>query len=220
MPLQLLKRRSILLPTLLGWLALGAAVALVAAVALWQGEAFFRLNERLPADVLVVEGWIGPEGVRAAGLEFQRGAYRYVVATGGLSDIRWSDSQWSFTQEAAKQLRLCGIPQESIIIAPPQNTASQRTFQSARAVQTRLQAVYPEAKAVNVFTLGAHARRSRLIFSEVLTVPVGVISWVPASFGDARWWRSSSRAEDVLKETAGYFYEVLLRSGRGFGQPS
>jgi len=194
-----------------------ATVGLVLGLWVWRGEAFFRLTERQPADVLVVEGWIGPEGVRAAGQEFQRGGYRYIVATGGYSDRRWTDAPWSFTQESAKQLRRFGIADRQILLAPPAVTASQRTYESARAVWARLEQVTPRPRAVNIFTLGAHARRSRLIFAEVLPLPVGVISWAPRSFGDDPWWRSSVRAEDMLKETAGYLYEVLLHSGRRFG---
>lgn len=187
---------------------------------LWRGEAFFRLTDRLPPDILVVEGWIGPEGVRAAGQEFIHGGYRYVVASGGTSDTRWTDSQWSFAREAAKQLRFSGIPDAQILVAPSALTTNQRTYEAARAVWNRIATLSPPPTSVNVFTLGAHARRSRLIFSEVLPIPVGVISWAPRSFGDGRWWNSSARAEDMLKETVGYLYEVLLRSGRGFGTPS
>ncbi len=48
-------------------------------------ESFLSVTERSPADVLVVEGWIGREGVRAAGEEFKQRGYQYVVATGGLT---------------------------------------------------------------------------------------------------------------------------------------
>ena len=40
------------------------------------GELFLALTHRLPAEVLVVEGWIGREGVRAAVDEFERGSYQ------------------------------------------------------------------------------------------------------------------------------------------------
>jgi hypothetical protein len=37
---------------------------------------------RLPAEILVVEGWIGRDGIRAAEAEVEQGGYQYVVATG------------------------------------------------------------------------------------------------------------------------------------------
>ena len=55
-------------------------------VLLWR--VFLSLTERRPAEILVVEGWIGRDGVRAAATEFERGVYRYVVTSGGVSNPR------------------------------------------------------------------------------------------------------------------------------------
>jgi len=40
------------------------------------GESYLEATHRLPADILVVEGWIGRKGIRAAVDEFERGGYR------------------------------------------------------------------------------------------------------------------------------------------------
>jgi hypothetical protein len=42
---------------------------------------------RLPAEILVVEGWIGRDGVRAPAAEFEQSGYQYVVATGGSFEL-------------------------------------------------------------------------------------------------------------------------------------
>jgi hypothetical protein len=76
--------------------------------------------------------------------------------------------------------------------------------------------------AVNVFTFGAHARRSRLIFSKVFrrAAPIGVISWVPDDEKNGPWWQSSDRSENIIKETAGYIFEALFNSGRTSNSPN
>jgi hypothetical protein len=218
MRIRLFQRRTVLFPTTLGWICL--FVASVSAFLFWifNGEAFLCTTKRLPAEVLVVEGWIGPEGVRAASVEFKQGGYQWVVTTSGLSDIRWSENQWSFAKEAAKQLMRAGVMREKVLIAVPSNTENQRTYESAKAVFRTLQESSIDAKAINIFTLGAHARRSRLIFSKIFRpkTEIGVISWLPDTYQSIRWWHSSARAEDFLKESVGYLYEAAFNSGRGF----
>ena len=75
--------------------------------------------------------------------------------------------------------------------------------------------------ALNVFTLGPHARRSRLVFAKVCqpATQVGVVGWAPSGSEGMEWWRSSERAKELLTETAGYVYETLLDSGRGSNSP-
>jgi DUF218 domain-containing protein len=181
------------------------------------GESFLSLTERLPAEILVVEGWVGRDGVRAAAAEFEEGGYQYVIATGGLSVASgWSEGGWSYAEGAHHELLRSGVPEDRIIVAPSGDAQSQRTYESAVAVRRALAARGIHPKALNVFTWGPHGRRSRLVFAKVSGMEVGVIGWTPSGDQAVPWWRSSDRAKDLLVETAGYVYEVLLDSGRGF----
>lgn len=74
----------------------------------FYGEAFFSLTHRLPADVLVVEGWIDTDGLRAAAVEFARGGYKYIVATGGATNDPQHPSNYAEISE--QELIRLGIP--------------------------------------------------------------------------------------------------------------
>ena len=218
---RLIHRRTIWWPTWPGWLLLLAIFAIPTALWWFRGEAYLSLTERQPADVLVVEGWIRIEGIRAAKAEFKQGGYRYVVATGGLTGEPWDVRRWSYAAEAEEQLLRMGVARDRVILATPKDTEVQRTFESALAVQAALRAKGIQAAGINVFTRGPHARRSRLIFAKVLasTNGVGIIAWAPPGSEHDPWWKSSERADDLLKETAGYWFELLLNSGRRSNVP-
>ena len=215
--LRLIGRREIWCPTFPGLLCI--TLPLVIAVVWWwnSGESFLSLTHRLPAEVLVVEGWIGLDGIRAAGAEFEQRGYQYVVATGGLTTDRWSKDRWSYAEMARGELIRLGVPEDRIVVAPGKDTESQRTYASAVAVRQALWARGMRPEALNVFTLGPHARRRRLVFAKVEEpgTKVGSISWIPSAYVAMPWWGSSERAKDLLTETAGYLYEALLNSGRG-----
>jgi hypothetical protein len=188
---------------------------------LWwfKAEPFLASTNRVAADVLVVEGWIGVEGVRAAADEFRSGAYRYVVATGGLTGAPWTERRWSHAEVAQQALILAGIPQEQVILArPPDDVHEQRTHASASAVRRALEANTVTPTAINVFTRSVHARRSRLVFAKAFETicPVGSVAWMPPGSEDPAWWRYSYRADDVLKESVGYLFELVFGSGRSF----
>jgi uncharacterized SAM-binding protein YcdF (DUF218 family) len=222
MDFRLVKRRSIWCPTLLGWVCL---LALGTAPGLWwwfKAESFFSLTERQPADVLVLEAWIGNEGVRAAAAEFQSHGYRYIVAAGGYTGERWQERRWSYVEMAERELMRAGVPKDKIIGALSRDTEIRRTFESAAAVARQLQSMDIHPKAVNVFTRGSHARRSRLVFAKALgqETKVGVISWLPPEYDTEPWWHSSDRADDVIKETVGYLFELFLNSGRRHNSPA
>ena len=65
-------------PTLLLWATLSIVVGMVLIAWLFWGESFLSATRRVPAECLVVEGWIGLDGVRAAALSRLR---RVVVPT-------------------------------------------------------------------------------------------------------------------------------------------
>jgi hypothetical protein len=204
---------------------LGACVIVVLLIypGIWlciYGESFFSLTRRLPAEVLVVEGWIGNDGLRNAAAEFERGAYQYIVTTGGQTWDRRSPS--NYADLAGQELIRLGVPQDRIIIAPTGEIEHERTFNSAAAAWRALQFKGIHPQALNVFTLGVHARRSRFVYAKVYApaTQVGVIAWTPSDYEAAPWWRSSRRTKCLLKEIVKYPLEVLLNSGRTSNSPS
>jgi hypothetical protein len=204
----------------LGWFCI---LLLLSIPVVWwwsRGESFLSLTRRLPAEVLVVEGWIGRDGLRGAAAEFAQGGYQYVVASGGLTSDRWEERRSTYAEIAEHYLIRYGLSRDKIIVAPSR-AENMRTIESAVAVWRALQAAGIHPKTVNVFTFGPHARRSRLVFAKVdgPGTDVGVIGWVPPGYVAVPWWRSSERARDLLEETTGYLYEALLNSGRSFTAP-
>jgi hypothetical protein len=215
--LRLVRRSTLWCPT---WLGSFCVALFLAAPAVWwccYGEAFLSLTERRSPEVLVVEGWIGRDGVRAASKEFAAQGYKYIVTSGGVtSDQRWEEGGWSYAEGAEHELIQLGVPADRIMVATARDTKRQRTFASAVAVREALEAKGIRPATLNVFTWGPHARRSRLVFAKVEPpdINVGVVSWVPPGYGAVPWWRSSDRAKDLLTETAGYVYEAFFNSGR------
>jgi hypothetical protein len=184
------------------------------------GESYFSLTRRLPAEVLVVEGWIGSEGVDAAAAEFDQHGYQYLVATGGLTEKR--RDRPNYPEIAEQELIRSGVPVDRIIVAPTGQIERQRTFESAVATWQALERRGLRPHLLNVFTLGPHARRSRLVYEKVYRpgTRVGVIAWVPSDYEAEPWWRSRGRAKCLLKETIGYPFEALLNSGRSSNSPT
>lgn len=210
------QQRTVWFPTPLGWSIGFLAIILPALGWLWKGESFLARTDRAPADVLIVEGWIGRAGLEAAKVEFETGGYRYLVTGGGLSRSDWDHQQWNYAHEAAQLLVYLGLPPDKVIEAPAPDSIRQRTFVTALAVRQVLSDKGLHFNAANVFTVGAHARRSRLVFAKVLDsrIQVGVVSTPYATYRPEPWWRSSERADAFIKETVGYFFELLLNSGR------
>jgi uncharacterized SAM-binding protein YcdF (DUF218 family) len=219
--ITLFRKRAVPFPTLAGW----AFILVIAGTPLawWfvQGESFFCLTERYPADGLVVEGWIGIQGVLAAKAEFEHGGYRYIVTSGAFSGNRWDSRRWNYATEAGELLVRFGVPADQVIVAAAPDSESHRTFGAAIAVRQALQKRELHPAALNIFTFGSHSRRSRLVFAKAMSpsTAVGTISWAPTGFHDGSWWKSSERSLDLIKETIGYLFEVLLNSGRISNRP-
>ena len=165
--LRLVHSCTVWCPTWPGYLCI--LLILLIPISWWcgWGESFLSLTSRSPAEVLVVEGWIGRNGVRSAAAEFKHHAYQYVVTTGEPNSEAWAEDHTSFADLAARELIALGLPKDKIIIAPAQDARTQRTFRSAVAVWRALSDRRIHPKSLNVFTLGPHARRSCLVFAKV-----------------------------------------------------
>jgi len=182
----------------------------------WRGEEFLSPHERVINGVLVVEGWIGKEGILAAAKEFKTGDYQLLVTAGTKSEDRWGNHPWDFAQLATNELVRAGIPKDKIVTVSVEGGGGRhRTYRSAHASFERLQAERVTPPHVTVMTLGCHGRRSWLVYSRVFQGwDVGVLSVQFADYQGKKWWESSERARSFVIETLGFPYEWMFHSGR------
>jgi hypothetical protein len=215
--LHLFQRRNIWWPTWKGWLLLFFVFVAPVTIWAWLGEPYLTRNDAVVADTLVIESWIQADALHAAAAEYRSGGYRHLVITGGLTGSKGSLRRRSYSSIATRELLDAGVAQAEIIAAETPDVENQRTYVMAVSVRRVLEERNVRPAAVNVFTAGAHARRSRLVYAKVFgpEVKVGVMAWTVWDRTASRpWWTSSERTLELIKETLGYSYELLFDSGR------
>ncbi|HWH80931.1 MAG TPA: ElyC/SanA/YdcF family protein [Burkholderiaceae bacterium] len=206
---MLFRRREVWLPTWQGTLLLLALLAL-AVVAAGRG-AYGFLAPEAPAQgadgrgarTLVVEGWLDASELAQAAAAFRRGRYERVLTTGGPIDAGLDPAGWkTYAQRAAVVLRANGLDAVPVIALPAPPGSRDRTYRSALEVRAWAARSGTVLDAVDVYSAGVHARRSRLLFREALgrRVEVGVLAALPEGGDAQRWWTSSEATKLTLGE--------------------
>ena len=209
MSLALFRRREVWLPTLWGWLLLlllaGAAVVVLglSAPGLLALDAPARGPDGTGARTLIVEGWLNDTELAQAVAAFKRGRYERVITSGGPIEP-WIDvGNWgNFALRAAAYLRAHGVNEVPVIAVPAPDTKKDRSYLNALTVRECAQREGLALTAVDVYSVGVHARRSRAIYRMALGdgVEVGTLAARPGDYDDERWWASSTGAKTTLNE--------------------
>jgi hypothetical protein len=205
----LFRRRQVWVPTLWGWLALLGFTGLAVVTLALSAYRFLAASEpaRGPhgsgAQTLVVEGWLDAAELAQVAAAVRRGRYERVLTTGGPIDP-WSDvGGWqTFAVRAASHLQTRGLTSVPVIAVPAPASTQNRTYLSAVMVRDWARQSGVTLGAIDLFSSGAHARRSRLLYRLALgdAVEVGVLAAEPAQFDAVRWWTSSSGVKSTLGE--------------------
>jgi hypothetical protein len=198
----LARRREVWLPTIWGWLALllmGAAGIVVVARNL---HSFLAITEPVGARVLVIEGWLDHTQLDEAAAVFRSRGYERIVTTGG-PIYYWPDSHGpaTFAERAADYLKRL-LPDASITAAPAPDSMQERTFGSAVVVRKWAKRSDLNFEALDVFTAGTHARRSRILYRLAFgpKIKVGVFAVKSPHYDADAWWRTSYGAEEIVKQ--------------------
>ncbi len=190
-----------------GW---GVAVLAAAVLFVLGIHDFLTINEPVQANVLVVEGWVWESAaMKGAAEEFNRGKYDVVVTVGVLPRGQESGlMQGNSAVQAAEQLKKLGVNGHAIEALAVPNIDRHRTYASALAVKHWLAGSKVNVVGINVFTLGAHARKSLVLFKRAFSerVPIGVIAGTEDGYDTERWWLSARGIYTVLRKTVGYLY--------------
>lgn len=208
--LRLFRPRTVWLPTVFGLLlALALAAAVATAFALWIGgflaqNAAARGADGRGARTLVVEGWLGTRELDAAARAFRERGYGRLLVSGGPIDD-WPDGQafTSYADRAAAYLRHKGLGEGVVVAVPAPASAQDRTYLSAVMVRMWFEQHGSAPGAIDLFTQGVHARRSRMVYRLAFgpNAEIGVLAAPPRDHDVDRWWRTSAGAKAVLGET-------------------
>jgi uncharacterized SAM-binding protein YcdF (DUF218 family) len=208
----LARRRSVWLPTLWGWLVLCSLLAAMLVMAARNLYPFLAVNAPVGAQVLVIEGWIDRDGFDQALNAFRDRGYERVLITGAPFQA-WSASEPypNAAERGAAYLTSKGLPASKVSAVPGPAALTDRTFASAVAVRDWARRSGLELRAIDVFSQGAHARRSRLMFRLAFgsDVRVGVLAARSAGI-DERWWRSARGAREVLDQAVALAWTTLF----------
>ncbi len=196
-------------PTSFGWLCIFAAAIGLGAIFLAALFAFLHVNEPIDSDVLIVEGWVDDDSVEVI-LELMSDNPDLRIITTGVPLSHWSAllPHDNYADLARMSLISSGAPEGRVFSAPAPDIRRNRTAAMARALRAFLLQNGIEADSVNIFTQGAHARRSLDIYRAVLKpeYDVGVVAIDSRHYTARDWWKSSEGVRSVLSESIAYVY--------------
>jgi len=209
--LRLFRRRSVPVPTFTGLIVLGVLLCGGTLLGLRHLGAFLAPNEPVGRGILVVEGWLPAEAFRLAAQTYERGAYDALIVSGGpVDDPLCGGTFRTYADRGAAMLRQLGIKEPALATVPAPASAQERSYRSAVSVRQWAEASHRPVTALDVFSYGPHARRTRTLYRMAFGdgVEVGVISAAPSRYELSRWWDQSSAAKDVLAEGFAYAWTL------------
>ena len=175
---------------------------------------FLAVTHRANAKILVVEGWIGEYAIRAGAAEFKTGDYEHIITTGGpmAGGGGYTNDYNTFASVGARRLKAAGVAEESLLMVPSHVIGWDRTYNSAIALRRWLRDHNRPFRSINVVTVDAHARRTRLLFQKALgnDVRVGIISIPNPDYDAKHWWRYSEGVREVIGEGIAYAYAKVF----------
>jgi hypothetical protein len=159
------------------------------------------------SEMVIIEGWMADAEIKEAANAVRPG--QIVVITGGPITFGQQILQYdNYADLGTARLIECGIPAESIITIPAPDTPRDRTYVSAQAARQRLEELGLFGKSANLYTIGAHARRSYLMFRMVFgkNYPIGVIAVEPLGYNLNHWYCYSAGVKHVIMEMISWVY--------------
>jgi uncharacterized SAM-binding protein YcdF (DUF218 family) len=211
--LGLLRRRQCLVPTLRGWFVLALSFGAVALIGMHGIGPFLAVTDPVPGGVLVVEGWVADDMLRAAIAEFKQNHYERLFVTGiPLQQGAPLSEYKNFAYLGAATLVKLGMSTNDVQAVPTGRTRRDRTYAMALSLKHWFREHGMNVTKVNLVTGGPHARRSRLMFEKALGkgVTVGVIAIPAEDYDEKHWWHYSQGVRAIIGETLAYAYARLL----------
>jgi hypothetical protein len=170
---------------------------------------FLAVTDRVSSQYVVAEGWLEAPELRVAAGEFARRGYIKIITSGGRVMNEWTpDDSVTYADWGASKLERIGVPTNLIQRVPCFISHRDRTYNSALAVKNWFTVNHIPIQRLDVFTEGAHARRTRLLYQKAFgdDVQIGIIAIQDPKFDPHSWWRTSEGVREVVGEAIAYLY--------------
>lgn len=207
---RLFRRRTILLPTLAGWVVILAVLTLGAGYGFRNMADFLTVNDPAGADYLVIEAWMNKQELDQ-GIDYMKTSrYQKVLLVGGPIDDDFYGVDTNYADRATTYFLSRGVPENMVATIRVPGVARNRTYFNAVKVKKWFQEQEIVIPKIDVFSSGVHTRRSRYLYQKAFgdRVDVGVIHSNPSGLDTGRWWQSSATGKRVAVEFANW---VLTR---------
>ena len=212
--IQLFSTKERTRPTIMGKLLILLILIFISLFILKGMNKFLSVNDAIQSKVLAVEGFLPDYTLKDLMSEFYEGGYEIMIIIGKPIGQGYYISGYMTSSDLMKStLREMGMDTTKMIsISIPETVFRDRTYNTGLLLGDWLREHNYQTNRVNVFTLGCHARRSKLLFEKALgpNFKVGIIAGRDMSYDQIKWWKSSQGFRTVLNESIAYVYARLL----------
>jgi hypothetical protein len=170
---------------------------------------FLAISHPVPGGIIAIEGWILDTNVERSVHSLDARHARDVFIVSAINpSVHERESGREHSEYMASNLRESGVPAEKIHLIFFEISKKDRTYHTAMALRGWLQERGLPVDTLNVITMGAHARRSRLLFQKAFgdNVKVGVIPIDDPNYDPVHWWRSSDGVGQMIFQGFAYMY--------------
>ena len=171
-------------------------------------DRWLSVTEPVPASVLIVESWFcNRSSFHEAAKEISKEAYNTVLVVGGVRS-QGEESPY-YPDLAVEKLTHFGVEPGRLTVLYDPAVRRHRTYTSAVTARDWLTVNQPELSAVNVFSIGVHARKSRVLFRKAFgeNVEVGIIASTETAYPAPWWFVSMTGVRLVSRNVFGLLYE-------------
>ncbi|GAB1417546.1 hypothetical protein MASR2M12_03110 [Bacteroidales bacterium] len=206
------KRRLVPVPTFWGGLLILFTFFSVAYLLLRASYPFLSPTYKPVSKTLVIEGWIPESGLKEALTFYRTNHYEKMIITGvPITQWTYSSPFSNMADASAGSMRLLHFNDTIYRAIIPSTIQRDRTYSTAVSMKMQLSRWGIASDNFDLYSMGAHARRSYLMFKKAFPKSnIGLITSTDPSFDPIRWYASSRGFRTVFGEFVSYFYSLLL----------
>ncbi len=210
---KLFKKKEIWIPNLKGWTIILSFLFALFFLLVLAINPFLSINKPNHGGILIVEGSLTDYDIEQSIGIFKELKCEYILTTGGTVPKGYYHAKYeNYAQVGANKLEGFGFPNDKIISLPSKFILKDRTYHNALTVKKWLDTTNIQVTKINIYEIGPHARRSRLLYEKALGTKyqIGIISMNDINYDAKKWWKSSVGFRTVIGESIAYLYVRLF----------